>query len=66
MCIRDSYKPAADSAIAGPYPVVIGLDWSISAGNARTIAQAGYVTVVLSASQVAADNATKDLSLIHI
>ena len=54
------YKPAADSAIAGPYPVVIGLDWSISAGNARTIAQAGYVTVVLSASQVAADNATKD------
>ena len=54
------YKPAADSAIAGPYPVVIGLDWSISAGNARTIAQAGYVTVVLSASKVAADNATKD------
>ena len=52
------YKPAADSAVAAPYPVVIGL--RLGAKNAKVIAQANYICADLNTTEVAADNPTKD------
>lgn len=53
-------KPAADSSIKAPYPVVIGLGWSISNQEMARVAQSGYVAVILNMNEVAADNATKE------